>query len=87
MRTTLTLDDDVVALLKQRARQTGRPFKQVVNDALRSGLLPRPAGEPTPVSPPTFAMGVRAGVDIDRARHLAADLEDEEIVRRLDLRK
>jgi hypothetical protein len=31
---------------------------------------------------PTFAMGVRPGIDLDRARHLASDLADEETVRR-----
>ena len=36
MRTTLTLDDDVAAKLK--AASKGRPFRAVVNDALRAGL-------------------------------------------------
>lgn len=39
MRTTLTLDEDVAAKLKQVARRTGRAFRQVVNDTLRSGLV------------------------------------------------
>jgi hypothetical protein len=38
VRTTLTLDDDVAALLKKEARKSGEPFKQVVNRALRLGL-------------------------------------------------
>ena len=38
MRNTLTLDDDVVALLKQEMRKSGEPFKQVVNRAIRTGL-------------------------------------------------
>jgi hypothetical protein len=38
MRTTITLDDDVAAKLQAKARKSGRPFKQVVNDALRTGL-------------------------------------------------
>jgi hypothetical protein len=38
VRTTLTLDDDVAALLKKEARKSGEPFKQVVNRYLRSGL-------------------------------------------------
>ena len=42
MRTTLTLDDDVAAKLKSRARRSGRPFREVVNDALRTGLAERP---------------------------------------------
>ena len=40
MRTTLTLDDDVAARLKAEARRSGKPFKQVVNECLRRGLLP-----------------------------------------------
>jgi hypothetical protein len=49
MRTTLTLDDDVAAKLKQRARRSGRPFRVVVNEALRHGLAastPSDAGAP-----------------------------------------
>jgi hypothetical protein len=38
VRTTLTLDDDVAAKLRAEARQTGEPFKQVVNRVLRTGL-------------------------------------------------
>jgi plasmid stability protein len=36
MRTTLTLDDDVA--VKLRAAAKNRPFKAVVNEALRAGL-------------------------------------------------
>lgn len=38
MRTTLTLDDDVAALLKRAMKRTGRSLKDQVNDALRVGL-------------------------------------------------
>ena len=38
MRNTVTLDDDVAALLKQEMRKSGRAFKQVVNDTLRLGF-------------------------------------------------
>jgi len=38
MRTTITLDEDVAAKLQAKARTSGRPFKEVVNDALRTGL-------------------------------------------------
>jgi hypothetical protein len=39
VRTTLTLDDDVAAKLKAETRRTGRAFRDVVNEALRRGLL------------------------------------------------
>lgn len=38
MRTTLTLDPDVAALLKKLVARSEKPFKQAVNDALRRGL-------------------------------------------------
>ena len=38
MRTTLTLDDDIVAKLKEEMRRSGRSFKETVNTALRNGL-------------------------------------------------
>jgi len=41
MRTTLTLDDDVVAKLKAESRRAGRPFREVVNETLRRGLASR----------------------------------------------
>lgn len=39
MRTTLTLDEDVAAKLRAEARRSGRSFRDVVNDAIRRGLL------------------------------------------------
>jgi hypothetical protein len=49
MRTTLSLDDDVAALLEQVRKARDATFKQVVNAALREGLarLSSPA-EPHP---------------------------------------
>ncbi|MGH9815278.1 MAG: CopG family transcriptional regulator [Candidatus Acidiferrales bacterium] len=38
MRTTLTLDSDVAALLNRLLRARKTSFKQLVNDALRLGL-------------------------------------------------
>ena len=39
MRTTLSLDDDVAILLEQVRKATGTGLKDVVNKALREGLL------------------------------------------------
>ena len=40
VRNTLTLDPDVARKLEEEARRQGKPFKQVMNDALRRGLEP-----------------------------------------------
>ena len=49
MRTTLTLDDDLVEQLKERAHRSRRPFKDVVNETIRHGL-----GFSKPVKIPPF---------------------------------
>jgi hypothetical protein len=41
MRTTLTLDDDVAVKLREVSRRAGRPFREIVNETLRRGLVSR----------------------------------------------
>jgi len=86
MRTTLTLDPDVADRLRALARERGLPFKQVVNAVLRRGLHEGP-GAPTPFHVEARRLGLRPGIDLERALDLAARLEDEETVRKLELRK
>jgi hypothetical protein len=38
MRTTLTLDEDVAERLQAESQRTGRSFKEVVNEHLRTSL-------------------------------------------------
>lgn len=38
MRTTLTLDEDVLRLARRRAAEENRPLKDIINEVLRSGL-------------------------------------------------
>jgi hypothetical protein len=86
MRTTVTLDDDVAAAVQRLARERGLPFKQALNALLRVGLA---SGNTTskPYAVPSRALDLRAGVDLDKALRLVGELEDEEIVRKLELRK
>jgi len=86
MRTTVTLDEDVAAKLKQTARERGVSFKVALNDAVRAGL----SGQSSAAQPfrmKTFPMGVRPGINLDKALRLAGELEDEEILRKMALRK
>lgn len=39
MRTTLTLEDDVAALLKRTQKRKNLRFRDLINQALREGLL------------------------------------------------
>lgn len=86
MRTTVTLDDDVAEALKNAAREQRTSFKEVLNMAVRRGLSQRPQRQ-EPYRMPTFDLGVRPGVNLDKASQLAAELEDEAIAAKLDLRK
>lgn len=85
MRTTLTIDDDLAALLHEQARRTGRTFRDVVNEAIRDGLL-RGASESSCV-PPVHELGIRPGVDLTKALQLVGQLEDEEVVRKMEIGK
>jgi hypothetical protein len=65
-RTTVTLEDDVVAKLRDESRRTGRSFKVVVNDAIRAGLGNRAARLATgSFQVRAQDLGVRPGVDLD----------------------
>ena len=85
MRTTITLDPDVQALVNKAMTERGRSFKEVVNDTLRAGL-----GSPRRVvgyRTPTFIMGFDPTVPWDKALQISAALEDDELIRRLAARK
>lgn len=82
MRTTVTLDPDVETMLRKEMRRRGESFKQVLNDAIRTGL--REIGKrrsEEAFEPLTFDMG-KPRVDLTKAVRLAAELEDEELISR-----
>jgi|SRR5271166_4454389 len=78
MRTTLTIDDDLAGLLKQRAHELGLPFKDVVNRTLRAGLgeQAKPRRRTAPKTVP-HAFGFRPGIDLDKLNQLVDELEAE----------
>jgi hypothetical protein len=85
VRTTVTLDPDVEARLREEARRRGVSFKEALNSTLRAGLAAGRSSRRYAV--PARSLGLRPGVDLDRALQLAAELEDAETLRKLDLRK
>ena len=89
MRTTLTIDDNIARQLKEIVHRSGKPFKTVVNEALRAGIdNNRIADVARPYRLKPVAMGEVAGpYDLDKALQLADHLEDEELARKLLLRK
>jgi hypothetical protein len=86
MRTTVTLDPDVEAKLRAVMRERGVSFKVAINDSVRAGLASgsQPSRRFRVQSAP---LGVRPGVNLDKALTLAGEMEDAEILRKLELRK
>ena len=80
MRTTLTLDDDVIDALKERARRLDQSFKQVVNDTLRRGLSPVAAESRPPYRVNPHRSGFRTGVDPLRLNQLNDELQADGFV-------
>ena len=79
MRTTLTLDSDVAAKARKGAAKLGKPFKEVVNMALRAGLdsvLSPPAAKPFRTKPRPLGLG--KGLSYDNISDLLALSEGED---------
>jgi len=78
MRTTLTLDPDVAAKAKKGASKLGKPFKEVINTALRIGfeqVLNPPT--PTPYRTKPRPLGLKKGYTYDNIAELLASAEGE----------
>ena len=76
MRTTLTLAEDVAKKLKAESRRSGRPFKDVVNDALRRGLMTDRTAKREPFRVRTRSLGGRhTGLQTDSIADLLEQVE------------
>jgi hypothetical protein len=86
MRTTVTLDPDVEKLLRRAQREGDQSFKTVLNSAIRRGLSQKPKRKR--FRQPTARMGAPApGINLIKALALAAELEDAELIRKMELGK
>lgn len=77
MRTTVSIDDHILAAAKSVARSRGDTLGQLVESALRRELA-----APSPASPPeipvfTSGTGARPGVDLRSNRALAELLDTD----------
>lgn len=80
MRTTIRLDDDLLAAAKDRAARNNRTLTAVIEDALRQAFARPKGGEPRhPIELPTFRgdpAGLAPGVDLDDSAALLELMED-----------
>lgn len=73
MRTTITLDDDVTALIESERERTGESFRDVVNRLLR-----RSARAAVPAVPPALPwLPGHPLLDVSDVSSLLAALDDE----------
>jgi hypothetical protein len=86
MRTTLTLEDDLARRLREVARTQGRSFKDVVNSAVRRGLVAQElTQEDEPYRVKTFSSQFRPGVDPLKLNQLVDEMEAREALEKAQL--
>lgn len=83
VRLTLSIPDDLYRELRRRARAEGVSLRRVVEESLRAGIAANKAGtRPACLPRPVFDLG-KPSVNLDHALRLAAEMEDEEILRKM----
>lgn len=80
MRTTIRLDDDLLAEVRLVAARSGKTMTAVIEDALREMLARRqPMGERLPVKLTTVTgHGLQPGVDLDDSAALLSIMEESD---------
>lgn len=86
MRTTVTLESDVQALIRTAMKERGISFKEALNSAVRAGLTQGKQKRSSFVQK-TYSLGGEQNFRWDKALEAASAIEDEELVRKLSLRK
>ena len=76
MRTTVTLDDDVAALIESERARTGESFRAAINRLLRRAGRQEPAATSPSPSPLPVLPG-RPRLDVSDVSVLLAALDDE----------
>jgi hypothetical protein len=76
----VTLDPDTAELIRRRMQERRISFKVALNEVIREGSDRR--GRAGLFRTATASMG-RSRVNLDRALQLAADLDDDEAVRKM----
>jgi hypothetical protein len=87
MRTIVTLDRDVEQLIRASMRTRGLSFNKALNEAARMGLLRNKQQHTRRFVQKSFPLGEAQNFRWDQALAIADALEDEELGRKLSLRK
>ena len=82
MRTTVTLDSDTEQIIRRRMTERRVSFKQALNDLVRESRAA--VGERPKFQTASRSLGLPS-MELDKALRLAGQLEDDELVRRLEV--
>lgn len=86
MRTTITLEPDVEALIRKVMKERGISFKEALNSSVRAGLT-KSKGNKRGFVQKSYSMGSEQYFRWDKALATADAIEDEELGRKLSLRR
>ena len=86
MRTTLTLEPDVAQLVKRSMTERGTTLKETINELIRKGFAQSKGKKSENFQQKTCSMGTPL-MNLDRALDLSGSLEEQEILRKLELKK
>jgi Arc/MetJ family transcription regulator len=80
MRTTIRLDDDLLARAKRTAAERGTTLTALIEDALRRALAPGPGTDRNrPALPTVRGDGLQPGVDLDDSAALLDRMESRDV--------
>lgn len=79
MRTTLNIDGDVLDRARDTARKLDKPFRAVINDALRKGLaqIEQPAKK-RKYTTKSHRLGLKEGYDLNNIQELLSRIDGED---------
>ena len=86
MRTTITLEPDVKALIDTAVKERGISFKEALNSAVRAGLT-QGRFERRNFVQKSYSLGSDQNFRWDKALESATAIEDEELSRKFSMRK
>lgn len=88
MRTTINISDDLMSQIKLQALNLNKTVTAVINDLLRKSLQPVSAPRSREgFRQQTFSMGEYPGVNLKKSLELAAEMETEYSIDKLELGK
>lgn len=82
MRTTFNISDALLEELRERSRRTGRPLRQVTEDALRRGLSQHEASAAKVLIKP-YRIGIKPAYGGMSMNQLYDQLEAESTIRKI----